>query len=108
MLIEFFLFLAYFSSLYGKQYSIKINFLTLLLINLLKKAQSTTNGDCEFYTGMENLLQCGANGYPLGYGYKYCKIFSSNLGVLNQDVWIIFKLNYMKLNYFIIKDSTVD
>jgi hypothetical protein len=34
------------------------------------------NGDCEFYTQcLEEKYKCGAQGYPVGYGYKYCSKF---------------------------------
>ncbi|KIM39479.1 hypothetical protein M413DRAFT_52508, partial [Hebeloma cylindrosporum] len=35
-------------------------------------------GDCSFYEDcLESRYQCGANGYPLGYGKKYCNKFNA-------------------------------
>lgn len=46
------------------------------------KACSTTMvGTCEWYSQcVEKSLSCGNQGYPLGYGYKYCKKFSAYTG----------------------------
>lgn len=35
------------------------------------------NRTCEYYQCLEDDYQCGADGYPLGYGHKYCKRFNS-------------------------------
>lgn len=38
------------------------------------------NSDCEWYVNcLEERFHCGENGYPLGYGYKYCTRFVDNL-----------------------------
>ncbi|MHB1057967.1 MAG: eCIS core domain-containing protein [Rhodanobacter sp.] len=37
---------------------------------------SSLVGDCEFYRCRERRHPCGATGYYLGYGYKYCERFS--------------------------------
>jgi len=56
--------------------------LKLLLLNLFTIRLSTDwnklslNTDCEFYKScLEAKYTCGNNGYPIGYGYKYCNKF---------------------------------
>ena len=37
------------------------------------------NGTCDFYTNcLETKYHCGHNGYPVGYGHKYCSKFLKN------------------------------
>ena len=37
---------------------------------------TVTEHNCDFYTKcLENKFQCGATGYPIGYGFKYCSKF---------------------------------
>jgi len=54
----------------------------LLLFSLLAVTLSTDcnslslNGTCEYYkTCLEEKYHCGENGYPVGYGFKYCSKF---------------------------------
>lgn len=40
---------------------------------------SPVRGNCDFYRScLEVKYRCGATGYPLGYGDKYCRLFSLN------------------------------
>lgn len=40
---------------------------------------SVTQHDCDFYSKcLEPKFQCGAEGYPMGYGFKYCSKFLSH------------------------------
>ena len=46
---------------------------------------------CDFYkTCLEDEYQCGANGYPVGYGYKYCSKFLENINQFSESgqTWI--------------------
>ncbi len=45
-----------------------------------------SNGDCEYYSKLESFKNCGTNGYPVGYGYKYCKKFGAFINEFKQDV----------------------
>lgn len=43
--------------------------------------ENAPNGSaCGFYTHLENVAQCGPNGYPTGYGLKYCQKFGGKCG----------------------------
>jgi hypothetical protein len=42
---------------------------------------------CGFYDCVERNCGCGANGYPLGYGKKYCQIFSNYPFTGNGGKW---------------------
>ena len=55
-------------------------FSLVLYLAVTGKAQDCTalanTGNCGFYTQcVEPRFQCGTNGYPLAYGYKYCRHF---------------------------------
>ena len=57
------------------------------------KAQDCTTlanaGNCDFYTQcVEARFQCGANGYPRGYGDKYCRQFTNKQSCLTPTVSI--------------------
>ena len=44
-------------------------------------------GNCDFYTEcVEAKFQCGAEGYPIGYGDKYCRRFEDNLDCFTPNV----------------------
>lgn len=42
---------------------------------------------CGFYDCLERNCACGAGGYPLGYGKKYCQLFSNYPFTGNGDRW---------------------
>lgn len=42
--------------------------------------------DCEFYRCIEARMQCGEEGYPLRYGYKYCQRFAERSRHFNNKV----------------------
>lgn len=42
--------------------------------------------DCEFYRCIEAQLQCGEEGYPLRYGYRYCRRFAERSRHFNNEV----------------------
>lgn len=42
--------------------------------------------DCEFYRCIEARMQCGEEGYPLRYGYKYCQRFTEHSRHFNIKV----------------------
>ena len=44
------------------------------------------NGDCQFYLELDAIKGCGATGYPVSYGYKYCMKFGENANSFNEDV----------------------
>ena len=44
------------------------------------------DGDCNFYLELDAIKECGANGYPISYGYKYCMKFGENSEKFNEDV----------------------
>lgn len=44
------------------------------------------NGDCNFYLELDAIKNCGVNGYPVSYGYKYCMKFGENSQNFNEDV----------------------
>jgi len=35
--------------------------------------------DCEYYSCVESIKNCGKSGYPTGFGKKYCNKFEENL-----------------------------
>lgn len=43
--------------------------------------------NCDFYKCLEEKYSCGSEGYPLGYGFKYCKRFSSFNTPSNDNVF---------------------
>lgn len=71
-------------------------FIVLILISLLKVTNATqsvlsllaNNFDCQFYKELEDKKNCGSNGYPVAYGYKYCVKFGENINSFNDDVCI--------------------
>ena len=57
------------------------------------KAQDCTAlanaGNCDFYTQcVEPRFKCGAKGYPLGYGDKYCRRFVNKRSCFTSAVSI--------------------
>ena len=41
--------------------------------------ETLTQHNCEFYSNcLEKKFECGAKGYPIGYGFKYCSKFLAN------------------------------
>jgi len=46
--------------------------------------------NCHFYYSLEEKFKCGPNGYPLGYGSKYCSKFLQKLTYFlpNEQKWI--------------------
>ena len=66
------------------QYKMKFILLIIVLPLLLKSAPTcpalVETPDCDFYKEcMESKFQCGPEGYPMGYGGKYCNRFSTNI-----------------------------
>jgi hypothetical protein len=72
-----------------------------LLFTLLSSTQSSpidvdyclrvlsTEDECEWYVEcLERLFQCGKNGYPIEYGYKYCKKFNSAALSPQGKIWV--------------------
>ncbi len=47
-------------------------------------------GDCRFYLNcLEDQIQCGPSGYPIGYGFKYCEKFSAETRLsLQGKAWM--------------------
>ena len=44
------------------------------------------NGDCRFYSEcVESRIPCGAEGYALGYGLKYCNRFDQHRDIFNDE-----------------------
>ena len=42
--------------------------------------------DCSFYSDcLEAVYQCGVDGYPLGYGLKYCEAFRDNYAIFDEQ-----------------------
>ncbi|KAH8814571.1 hypothetical protein DL96DRAFT_417290 [Flagelloscypha sp. PMI_526] len=73
---------------------------TLLALPLLASAQNATiaakcsqpiRDDCTFYTEcLEAKYQCGAEGYPISYGFHFCSKFAEDKGKLSAtgQKWI--------------------
>ncbi|KAI1693762.1 stanniocalcin family domain-containing protein [Ditylenchus destructor] len=40
---------------------------------------------CEKYQEFENEVHCGESGYPIGYGYRYCRRFYENLDKFTES-----------------------
>lgn len=51
--------------------------------------QQSTNGDCNFYTCIENRFPCGRDGYASRFGRYYCQRIKNNINSLNAGgrVW---------------------
>ncbi|XP_078661295.1 uncharacterized protein LOC144905483 [Branchiostoma floridae x Branchiostoma belcheri] len=48
--------------------------------------QYALDGNCDFYTGcLEAKYRCGAKGYPVGYGHRYCTRFNTYYDYLNDE-----------------------
>jgi hypothetical protein len=74
--------------------------LTLLLVvpslaaSLVERQGCSTckpSGDtCSFYNCVESRYSCGPEGYPLGYGLKYCNGFQENLSSFSSKgvAWV--------------------
>jgi hypothetical protein len=59
----------------------KLGIATTLFVTINVFAQdppkcSVTIDGCDFYSCRDQIAKCGADGYYLGYGYKYCKLFN--------------------------------
>eukprot|EP00058_Branchiostoma_floridae_P013149 XP_002598637.1 hypothetical protein BRAFLDRAFT_67034 [Branchiostoma floridae] len=52
--------------------------------------QYAKDGDCDFYKCLEDKYRCGAKGYPIGYGYRYCSRFRAYYDDFNDEgkAWI--------------------
>jgi hypothetical protein len=58
--------------------NIKLLILAFIVTSILAQDCNTLsqNDDCEFYVKcLEDKFQCGSDGYPVGYGYRYCNKF---------------------------------
>ncbi|MBK25368.1 MAG: hypothetical protein CME70_15340 [Halobacteriovorax sp.] len=44
-------------------------------------------GDCEFYTCIEEVKDCGRFGYPRGFGKKYCERFEDRKDQFSSKGW---------------------
>ena len=54
-------------------------------------AEAAVPSDCAFYTDcLESTFMCGPDGYPLGYGDKYCERFLDNKHYFTEEgqAWI--------------------
>uniref|UniRef100_A0A7E4ZVJ4 WSC domain-containing protein n=1 Tax=Panagrellus redivivus TaxID=6233 RepID=A0A7E4ZVJ4_PANRE len=56
-------------------------FVSIFLVCLATTAHASFN--CVTYSSLETKAKCGKAGYLMGYGYKYCKRFESNLKKFN-------------------------
>jgi hypothetical protein len=43
-----------------------------------ESASGCTQTDCTYYSCLDASKNCGPNGYPAGYGLKYCNAFLRN------------------------------
>ena len=64
-----------------------------LAVSVIVKAQDCTAlanaGNCDFYTQcVEARFQCGTNGYPRGYGDRYCHQFTNKQSCFTSAVSI--------------------
>lgn len=57
------------------------------IVSTTDSCQSTIeNFSCEFYIlCLENTYHCGADGYPVGYGYKYCNKFTEHMSEFSES-----------------------
>lgn len=61
------------------------------------------NNNCDFYiTCLEDQYTCGPNGYPVGYGHKYCSKFVQYLPLFAQNgkSWVMKTLVCLKKHLF--------
>ena len=68
-------------------------FSVVLYLTVTVEAQDCTalanNGSCDFYTQcVEPRFKCGANGYPLAYGDRYCRRFTNKTSCFTTAVSI--------------------
>ncbi|KAJ7780464.1 hypothetical protein B0H14DRAFT_3507542 [Mycena olivaceomarginata] len=50
----------------------------------LTKCTTPIRDDCTFYTDcLEAKYQCGADGYPIGYGFHFCTKFAESKSILS-------------------------
>lgn len=74
-----------------KLIEILIIFLIISLITSRKHKtkdcnEMATNEKCQFYSQcLEPKFHCGASGYPLGYGYRYCSKFLNYLDYFTES-----------------------
>ena len=66
-------------------------FAVVFYLAVTVKAQDCTAlvnaGNCDFYTQcVETKFQCGTNGYPLGYGNRYCRQFGDKRSCFTSAV----------------------
>jgi hypothetical protein len=57
----------------------------------LTKCTTPIRDDCTFYTDcLEAKYQCGADGYPIGYGFHFCTKFAESKSILSTagKAWI--------------------
>lgn len=49
-----------------------------------------SEANCDFYSCLDNEYNCGPNGYPLGYGLKYCQAFIDDADKFTSQgqVWL--------------------
>ena len=66
--------------------------LSLVSFSLCQTCQSLTEDEtCDFYlTCLEDEYHCGPDGYPVGYGHKYCSKFTDHLADFSESgqLWI--------------------
>ncbi len=61
--------------------------LTLVQVNSTTCRNLAAQGDCRFYHCLDHYLEgCGADGYPIGYGYRYCYESNSQRNSFNVKV----------------------
>jgi len=50
----------------------------------------TSSTSCAFYICLENKYHCGASGYPLAFGYKYCEAYANSASSFSSagQAWI--------------------
>lgn len=61
---------------------------------------SPPRGQCSFYANcVESVYHCGAEGYPLGYGQKYCDKFSESANMLSPQgqKWMLDTMQCLQL-----------
>ncbi|KAL4446467.1 hypothetical protein ABPG74_001208 [Tetrahymena malaccensis] len=70
--------------------------------------EGLTNKDCGWYTNcLENAYNCGSDGYPVGYGYKYCSRFVEKYNNFSAPAkkWIDGTLSCLKTS---LKDTLIN
>jgi hypothetical protein len=79
-----------------------------MAVNVNKNSDSLTpawctnppRGQCSFYAEcVESVYHCGADGYPLGYGQKYCDKFSDSIATLSSQgqKWMLDTMECLQL-----------